>query len=160
MEPIFRTTMKWTIEEYKKFYRAILREYSVAGFILGIILIDIIVFIIGIVIQKYYILIVVISSLILFPIYFYIVMKSEIEKEYNSSNVINNVESEFMFYEDYFIEKTKFGETKVEYTILYKIIETKDNMYLMLGKNQGYALIKEKMPKELKEFIISKKKLK
>lgn len=49
--------------------------------------------------------------------------------EPNSNKAIQNMESEFAFYEDYFEEKTKYGEAKVEYKMLHEIIETKDNMY-------------------------------
>ena len=95
--------------------------------------------------------------MILFPIFFHIFIEWARKKEFNSNKAIKNVESEFAFYEDYFEEKTKSGEAKIEYKMLHKIIETKENMYLMIGKSQGYILIKEKMPNGLVEFINSKK---
>ena len=56
------------------------------------------------------------------------------------------------------ILKRKQNMGKQKYKMLHKIIETKDNMYLMIGKSQGYILIKEKMSKELVEFIKNKAK--
>lgn len=150
MEPLFKTKTKCTEEQYKKFYKAVLKARHLG---ISIIVLEL-VFLIGLIIWRklHYLLI-----MILFPIFFYIFTKDERKKEFNSNKTIQNVESEFVFYEDYFEEKTKSGEAKIEYKMLHKIIETKENMYLMIGKSQGYILIKEKMPNGLVEFINSKK---
>ncbi|MCI9038470.1 MAG: YcxB family protein [Clostridia bacterium] len=151
MEPLFKTKTKCTEEQYKKFYKAVLKARHLG---ISIIVLEL-VFLIGLIIWRklHYLLI-----MILFPIFFYIFTKDERKKEFNSNKTIQNVESEFVFYEDYFEEKTKYGEAKVKYKMLYKVIETKDNVYLMIGKSQGYILIKENMPKGLLEFINNKYK--
>lgn len=151
MEPLFKTKTKCTEEQYKKFLKAVLKEQhlGISIFILELL------FLLASILWKNLICLLVV---ILVPMFFYIFFKEEIKKEFNSNKAIQNVESEFAFYEEYFEEKTEYGEAKVEYKMLYKVIETKDNVYLMLGKNQGYILIKENMPKGLLEFINNKYK--
>ena len=53
----------------------------------------------------------------------------------------------------YFTEENSYGNTKLEYSKLHKIIETKTNFYLMIAKNQGFILIKENFPEGLEEFL-------
>ena len=59
----------------------------------------------------------------------------------------------FEFYDTYFIETNEYGNTKLEYSKLHKIIETKTNFYLMLAKNQGFILVKDNFPEGLDEFL-------
>ena len=59
----------------------------------------------------------------------------------------------FEFYNDYFTETNEYGNTKLEYNKLHKIIETKTNFYLMIAKNQGFILVKENFPEGLEEFL-------
>lgn len=150
MEPLFKTKTKCTEEEYKKFYKAGLKVQHLE---IWIIVFEIYSLIALVIYKK----IIYLLNMIVFPIFFYIFIEVVRKKEFDSNKAIQNVESEFVFYEDYFEEKTKYGETKVEYKMLYKVIETKDNMYLMIGKSQGYILIKENMSKGLIEFINNKK---
>ena len=151
MEPVFKTKTKCTEEQYKKFYKAVLKAQHLR---ISILILELSFLLASILWRNLICLLVV----ILFPTFFYIFAEVERKKEFNSNKAIQNMESEFAFYEDYFEEKTEYGEAKVEYKMLHKIIETKDNMYLMIGKSQGYILIKEKMSKELVEFIKNKEK--
>ena len=61
------------------------------------------------------------------------------------------------FYSDFVSWHHKLGDNKIEYKDLYRIIETKDNNYLMIAKNQGLILKKENCSKELQEFLNKKK---
>lgn len=151
MEPVFKTKMKCTEEQYKKFCKAVLKAQHLE---VWIIILEIAALITFAITKKFFYLL----EMILFPILFYVFIKVARDKEFNSNKAIKNVESEFTFYEDYFEEKTKYGEAKIEYKMLHKIIETKDNMYLMIAKSQGYILVKKDMPKGLEEFIKNKAK--
>lgn len=150
MEPLFKTKTKCTEEQYKKFYKAVLKTQHLAVWIVVLEISSLVVFIIT---QKIFYLL----EMVLVPLFIYIFIEMARKKEFDSNKTIRNVESQFIFYEDYFEEKTEYGEAKIEYKMLHKIIETKDNMYLMIAKSQGYILIKEDMPKGLIEFINSKK---
>ncbi len=150
MEPLFETKTKCTENQYKKFYKAVLGKQHLEVWIVVLEISSLITF--AITHKIFYLL-----QMILFPIFIYAFLEIARKKEFNSNNTIRNVESEFAFYENYFEEKTKYGEAKIEYRMLHRIIETKDNMYLMIAKSQGYILIKENMPKGLVEFINSKK---
>ena len=68
-------------------------------------------------------------------------------------SALQNAEVNFEFYNDYFTETNEYGNTKLEYNKLHKIIETKTNFYLMIAKNQGFILVKENFPEGLEEFL-------
>lgn len=152
MEPLFKTETKCTYEEYAKFYKVALSSYH-----LWVILVifGVISLIAGIITKKSDYFAYLFTDIILIPI-IYFAFKFAIKKEYNSNKAIHDSVSTFLFYEDYVIEKTKFGEQKVEYKLFYNTIETIDNFYLMMGKNQGYILIKSNMSDDLIKFLRNK----
>lgn len=76
-----------------------------------------------------------------------------IKKTFASNKLMRDEEATFLFYETYFVEKTERGEGRVPYDRLDKIIETPQNIYLMIAKNQGYSLVKANFPEGLEEFI-------
>ena len=49
------------------------------------------------------------------------------------------------------------GNIKVEYTKLYKVLETKENFYLLIGRNQGIIIEKRNCSDKLIQFITDKK---
>ena len=106
MEPLFKTKTKCTEEQYKKFYKAVLKAQHLG---ISILIIELSLLLASIVWRNLISLLVV----ILFPIFFYIFIEKERKKEFNSNKAIQNVESEFAFYEDYFEEKTEYGEAKI-----------------------------------------------
>lgn len=76
-----------------------------------------------------------------------------IKKTFASNKLMKDEEATFLFYETYFVEKTERGEGRVPYDRLDTIIETPQNMYLMIAKNQGYSLVKANFPDGLEEFL-------
>lgn len=91
--------------------------------------------------------------IILLPFFLWYNIKKNIEKYYDSNELIQKLDVDYEFYETYFVEKSKNGEMRVEYNKLNEIIETKTNFYLMISKNQGHMLLKENMSDDLQNFI-------
>ena len=90
-----------------------------------------------------------------FPIVMFATYKYSLRKNFNSNKGAQNLEATYNFYEDHFDVKDAKSEASLEYKYLYKIIFTKTNVYLMIGKVQGYMLIKENFPEGLEEFLKS-----
>ena len=150
MECLYKTTTKYSFEEYKKFNGAVMNQkYIIIVLIIALLLI----FTGGIILENK--LLIIFS--IIYPILFWGAKNIGIKRVFNSNKLLQNSEISFEFYEDFFEIKHENGDEKIPYNKLSKIIETKTNFYLMIAKNQGYILIKEGMPEGLGEFINSKK---
>lgn len=144
MEPLFKTTTQYTLEEYKKFNKALMKKMLVILIIFEILLV-----LFFVATQNIFYLI----FAVIYPIILFAIQSANIKKVFNSNKIMQDLDINFEFYKDYFIEKDGRGQGKIEYDKLYKIIETKTNFYLMIAKNQGYMLSKENFPDGLEEFI-------
>ena len=150
MECKYKTTTKFTMEEYKKFNNALIKKRKI-NILAAIAFLCLLV---GGILLKNNVLVV---FAILYPVLLYIAMQIGVKRVFNSNKLLQNTEVTYEFYEDYMIEKHEGGEAKVPYEKLDEIIETKTNFYLMIAKNQGFMISKENMPEGLEEFIRSKK---
>ncbi|MDD3922522.1 MAG: YcxB family protein [Endomicrobiaceae bacterium] len=150
MDALFKSSMKYTYEEYKKFTNAVIMSKT----IIAVLLLELILLATAYIFLNCYVLIVV----AIFPIIFAIMQNINIKRIYNSNKIMQNIDVEYEFYEDYFHVKQPIGEAKIEYKKLSKIIETKTNFYLMIANNQGYMLLKDNMSEELISFIRDKSK--
>lgn len=153
MEPLYKTYSKCTLEEYKKFNKALLIN---SKYYLKIAIYEIIVLILAILLQNMFLLI----FLIIYPILLFLIRNKNIKKVFDSNKITVDMDVNYEFYDDYFIVKQKMGEAKVEYSQLNSIIETKDNLYLMIAINQGYMLKKSNFPDGLENFLKSKENIK
>ena len=150
MEPLYRTTNKYTYDEYKKFNRAVmLKKKTLIATIIAVLLI----LIGGILLESLFL----ILFAIIYPILFVLLMNVGVKRVYNSNKILQDLDVNFEFYDDCFVVKHEAGEAKIPYDKLNEIIETKTNFYLMIARNQGYMVLKETMPEGFEEFIRGKK---
>jgi hypothetical protein len=61
-------------------------------------------------------------------------------------------ECEFRFYDDHFESITKNGSTNIDYDKIYRIIETKTNIYIMYSDNQG-IMMRKPVPDGFVDFL-------
>ena len=150
--PLFKTSIKYTFEEYKDFTKAIYRYvYKVHIMLLVIIAALLILF----AITKNFM---AILAAVAFPLFFVYFMNREIKKVYESNRVLKDNFSVFDFYDKYFEQTNAVSHSVVKYSDIYKIVETDKNIYIMVAKNEGYILLKSNCSKELIEFLKSIKK--
>ena len=150
--PLFKTSIKYTFEEYKGFTKAIYRYvYKVHIMILVIIIALLILF----AITKNFM---AILAAVAFPLFFIYFMNRETKKVYESNRVLKDNFSVFDFYDKYFEQTNAVSHSVVKYSDIYKIIETDKNIYIMVAKNEGYILLKSNCSKELIEFLKNIKK--
>jgi len=147
MEPLFVTKTKYTFEEYKRFCNIVNNRESKLK--VKLIVAELILLLAALILQNAFLFVFV----VIYPPILWLVQKGIIKKTYESNQLFKDMELEFAFYDSYFLEKSVYGETKVEYSYLYKVLESDTNFYLMIAKNQGYIILKENCSEELKMFI-------
>lgn len=159
MEPIFTTKTAYTLEEYKKFNYALFSKQLKLPLLFGFaFLIWLSILIYCIAAKEYYSLVTAFVIVILIIVIIPVSLNKSIKKTYYSNKMISKTVCEFEFYDKELVEKTPDGSMKVQYENLYKIIETKTNLYLMIAQNQGFIIVKENCTPELIEFIKRLKK--
>ncbi len=70
-------------------------------------------------------------------------------KYQKTAKALLDIKVEFNFYNNLidivsYKDDNKKGESEIEYTELYKVVDTKDNIYLYVSSNQAYICSKEK----------------
>lgn len=157
MECLFKTTTKNSLEEYKKFSKAMLRTKTR-------IIVWILMYVLAILLcilrnSVKFLLFVAIYNFLVEWLYW-----RRIKKTYLSNKSYQDIDLTVEFYDTYMVQKSDMSEAKIEYSNIHKIIETKTNFYVMISENQGAILVKENFPDGLEEFIknikIEKKKRK
>ena len=145
--PLFKTSIKYTFEEYKGFTKAIYRYvYKVHIMLLVIIAALLILF----AITKNFM---AILAAVAFPLFFVYFMNREIKKVYESNRVLKDNFSVFDFYDKYFEQTNAVSHSVVKYSDIYKIVETGTNFYIMPAVNNGIIISKQNCRPELILFL-------
>lgn len=157
MEPLYKTQTAYSFEEYSKYNEAVLLKQK--GFKAVMITLPVLyVLLMGAVFystREISTVFVVLFALLLSTVVFIASFKKTIKKTYYSNKAITSCVADFEFYDNYVRELTQNGETKLEYSKIYKIIETKTNFYIMASVNQGFIIVKGNCPDGLVDFIKS-----
>ena len=148
MECMYKTEATNTFAEFKKYGWTLFKKIS----IIRTIIICAVFIVWGIYLNPLFLL----TIPFVFVLEYFSVMRP-LKKTFNSNKLMANAVIKYEFYDDYFIKTGVSGEDKIKYTDLNKIIETKTNVYLMIGNNYGCLLIKDNFPEGLLEFLRSKK---
>ena len=159
MEPLFKTQTAYSFEEYSKYNEAVLLKQK--GFKAVMITLPVLyVLLMGVVLyatKEPSTVFVLVLALLLSAVIFTASFKKSVKKTYYSNKAITSCVADFEFFDNYVREKTENGETKLEYSKIYKIIETKTNFYIMLSVNQGFIIVKANCTDGLIDFIKSLK---
>ena len=146
MESLYKTKTINTFEEYKRFSRVLMykkRSIIIYALLAAFLILD------GIVLDN----MIFIVFAVVYPFVIWLLHNMQVKKVFETNKALQNAEVNFEFYDTYFTEENSYGNTKLEYSKLHKIVETKTNFYLMIAKNQGFILIKENFPEGLEEFL-------
>ena len=151
MFPIRITTLM-TEEVYKRFSWAILVRRK--GFVLYIIILIIGLFtyvMLGPLEEK------IISIILAPPIcasMYYFGMNYQIKRAYQKTPFWKDMEQTLIFEKDKFSVKSKRGEFHYTYDDIVKVIMTKQDFYILIGENTGFAIEKENCSPEALEFLL------
>lgn len=157
MEPLYKTQTAYSFEEYSKYNEAVLLKQKSLKAVMIIIPV-LYVLLMGVVLyatKEPSTVFVLVLALLLSAVIFTASFKKTIKKTYYSNKAITSCVADFEFYDNYVREITQNGETKLEYSKIYKIIETKTNFYIMASVNQGFIIVKGNCPDGLIDFIKS-----
>ena len=148
MNCLYTTTTNYSYDEYKRFSWNLLLKRS---HIIFYIILELFILLLGCFMKN----ILLIVFAVIYPIMIFLLQNRQIKKVWTSNKVAQDMLVNFEFYDTYFVETDKSGNTKLDYSNLHKVIETKTNFYLLIAKNQGFILVKENMPEGLADFLKS-----
>lgn len=146
MDCLYTTTTNYNYEEYKRFsWNLMLKRSRIVWFIV----LELWILLLGCLMKNSLLIV----FAVIYPIMIFLLQNRQIKKVWKSNKVAQDMLVNFEFYDTYFVETTANGNTKLDYSNLHKVIETKTNFYLMIAKNQGFILVKENMPEGLDDFL-------
>lgn len=151
MFPIRITTLL-TEEVYKRFSWAILVRRK--GFVLyiTILIIGLFTYVMFSPLEKK------IMSIILAPPIFasmyYFGMNYQIKRAYQKNPLFQNMEVTLIFDRESFVAQNKRGEFHYTYDDIVKVIMTKQDFYILIGENTGFAIEKKNCTPEALEFLL------
>ena len=151
MECLFKTSTTHTFEEYKKFVLTLEKKRMTVLFVYMIVFLFL-----SAVLFWFTRSLTSMVCMILFLLYMPLVVllqNRSIKKTFYSNKSIQNRQNDIEFYEDHIITKSGNNISEVQYNDIYRIIQTKTNVYLMTAKNGGILLVKANFPDGLEEFL-------
>ena len=150
---LFKTTTTITEKEFSRFQHFYLNKFK-SSLIpkLVIIFLTVLAAVLNALKGNWYVVILLGVFAIVYPLTLSLTINHQIKKMYHNSVKIQILEETLTFYEDYFTSKSKHTDLKVNYKDLYRICETKNNVYIFISDNQAFIINKENV-KKLNEFL-------
>lgn len=149
MDSLYSTTITLTYEEYRRFELTLLFNRSnILWFIIPQVWCW---FFWGLTNNFFCMVISIIHAIIILILLIVLYIYSK--KIWEADNFVHNMNIKLDFYDAYLVGTDKYGETRLEYNKLHKIIETKTNYYLMTEKFKGIILKKSNFPEGLADFL-------
>ncbi|MGI6117673.1 MAG: YcxB family protein [Bilifractor sp.] len=142
MKSLYRTVTPITPEEFRKLNKAI---GSRSSFISAVLIFEALLagwLVYGIRSSDSHAIQISAAMLVLLPIIAWFVPRNMLKRSYASNESVNNVVMTIWFYKNYFKVHSRNATSTVRYCDLMKIIETKENFYLMIAKNKVVIVIK------------------
>ena len=149
MDFLYSTTITLTYEEYRRFELMLLFNRSN---ILWIAIPQIWCWFLSVLIKSFFCMVISIIHAIIILILL-IALHIYSKKIWEADNFAHNMNIKLDFYDGYLVGTDKYGETRIEYNKLHKIIETKTNFYLMTENFKGIILNKSNFPEGLADFL-------
>lgn len=150
MEPLYTARTEMTFEEYRKFNRYV--NFYINRLPLVVLACAALLCLMAY-LQRDWIFVV---MAVLFPIAGFLARSRQEKKAYRSNESVQGTWCTYRFYEQGFEMESAIGHSRFAYRKLYRIAETKTNLYLMIAKNQGVILVKQDCPQGLVEFLRAK----
>lgn len=155
---LFETKTVLTYDLYKKYNFEVMKKSKL---VVALIIYEVVIVALAaaaVMLKKYAILIEAIILFIIVPLLTYLIRVRAIKRLYNSNKMTFNQEYVIRFYPDCLIKTSENSSTNIKYNQIYKVIESKENFYIMISTNQGMPIIKSNCSPELIEFIRKLKK--
>ncbi len=144
MTKLFENTTTYTPELYKEFVKFHNKKYNLKYHLYTLFVLALIVF--CMVLQFLYGRIL-LGILFIFIMFFFLCYRTFhpyffVKKEARSNKVKKHLKNTYSFYDTYMKVKNQNGITKLRYSKLYKVFNTKKNFYLYINKTYSFVLDK------------------
>ena len=99
----------------------------------------------------------IISIILAPPIFasmYYFGMNYQIKRAYQKNPLFQNMKVTLIFDRETFVAHSKRGEFRYTYDDIVKVIMTKQDFYILIGENTGFAIEKENCSPEALEFLL------
>ena len=90
----------------------------------------------------------------IFASMYYFGMNYQIKRAYQKNPLFQNMEVTLIFDREAFIARNIRGEFHYTYDDIVKVIMTKQDFYILIGENTGFAIEKENCSPEAIEFLL------
>lgn len=148
---LFETNTIIDEHEFKKFQKFYLNKFKKSFFPkLIIILLALLSIVLNWYKKDYYLVILVVLFLVIYPIILNITLDRQIKRMYMTNKKINMLDEKIVFFNDFFESKSSINYCKVKYDDVFVVVETKTNFYIFLSDNQAFILIKNNIDDILK----------
>ena len=84
----------------------------------------------------------------------YFGMNYQIKRAYQKNPLFQNMEVTLIFDRESFVAQNKRGEFHYTYDDIVKVIMTKQDFYILIGENTGFAIEKKNCTPEALEFLL------
>ena len=155
MEKLYELEFKYTFEDLKKFNRALrkMQKARLLGIYICLAALAV-TCILSIIFSHNYmraikVLIFVIAVFVIARLSNYMALKNS----WTSNRSLQNSIVKYEFFEDSFSYITPSGTNTIKYENLYKILDTKTDIYLLISNRQGMVISKENCGNEFISFI-------
>lgn len=88
-----------------------------------------------------------------YPLIFRARVKRNLKKNFETDKVTADLERHYEFYEDEVRVFHTHGQSRVKYSEICGVLETKTNFYLKLSRTSAFFLRKENMPEGMDQFL-------
>ena len=95
-------------------------------------------------------------TIIAYPLLIDYLYKRKLKKTFAAMPAGQNEHIRYEFYPDHVLLLTNHGDGSYKYSDFTKMLETKDEIVLLLSRNQGLLILKENCSQELLDFLRGK----
>lgn len=76
-----------------------------------------------------------------------------LRRNYQATKFTQDLTAAYSFFADHFTAQSQVSQSRIDYDAIYKILETKTSLFILLGPNQGFSLDKSACPEGLTAFL-------
>ena len=155
---IYETETKYTLDETLKLNKVLTLKLNkgYVAFVIICMAVALIAAIFSISINRPFYAVLFLIAFIIFPLTAVLSIYLKAVAAYKSGKMGQDCIVKSRFFDDHFESESPFATSSIKYDRFYRIIETKDRIYLFISKIQAFPVIKDNFPQELLDMLRSK----
>ncbi len=93
------------------------------------------------------------AAALLFPVILWGSYARVVRRNYTATKSSQDLTVTYRFFADHFTAQSQISQSRIDYDSIYKILESKTSLIILLGPNQGFLLKKSACPEEFTAFL-------